>query len=68
LQLVLDFTLGSGVAAQAKAFRDGFNTIFKIENLRCFELEELCQMFGNPTEDWSYHGKLVRWMIYRGEN
>ncbi|KAK8858675.1 hypothetical protein IAR55_002904 [Kwoniella newhampshirensis] len=53
LEKVLDFTLGSGVAAQVKAFQEGFSMIFSIRDMQIFSPEELGLLFGNAEEDWS---------------
>ncbi|WVQ72803.1 hypothetical protein IAR50_002363 [Cryptococcus sp. DSM 104548] len=53
LELVLDWTLGSGVSQQVKAFQEGFSGIFPIKSLKIFSLEELQLVFGNAEEDWS---------------
>ncbi|TXT15889.1 hypothetical protein VHUM_00392 [Vanrija humicola] len=53
LELVLDKTLGSGVAQQVKAFQEGFSMIFSIQDLQIFSPEELGLLFGNTEEDWS---------------
>lgn len=53
LEKVLDWTLGSGVAEQVKAFQDGFSSIFPIKSIKIFSLDELYLLFGNADEDWS---------------
>jgi len=50
---VLDAVLGKGVAAQVKAFREGFSKVFAINDLRSFNADELVMLFGNADEDWS---------------
>ncbi|RKP06495.1 hypothetical protein THASP1DRAFT_18424 [Thamnocephalis sphaerospora] len=54
LRLVLDFSIGTGVAAQIRAFRSGFDKVFPMEDLRCFEPAELALLLGGGAEDWSY--------------
>lgn len=58
LQLVCDFTVGSGVRRQIDAFRKGMNSVFSISKLRSFSPSELDLIFGgaNEHEDWSYEG------------
>ena len=58
LELVLDMTLGSGIARQVKAFRDGFSNIFSIEDMTVFSPEEVGLLFGNAEEDWSKESRL----------
>ena len=53
LDLVLDMTLGSGIARQVKAFQDGFSTIIPIDDIKIFSPEELGLLIGNTDEDWS---------------
>lgn len=48
------FDLTAGVAKQMEAFREGFESVFPLNNLRIFYPEELEQVFcGSPS------GKLV---------
>ena len=53
IDLVLDFTLGKGVARQVEAFRKGFSQVFPYAALHAFSPEELCMLFGRVKEDWS---------------
>lgn len=53
IEKVLDLTLGSGIMAQVRAFREGFSMIFPITDLGIFSSEELGVLFGNAEEDWS---------------
>ena len=53
IEKVLDFTLGSGVMRQAKAFQEGFSMIIPVQDLKIFSPEELGLLFGNADEDWS---------------
>jgi E3 ubiquitin-protein ligase TRIP12 len=57
LDLVLDFTLGSGISRQVKAFQDGFSTIIPINDIKIFSPEELGLLIGNTDEDWSRESK-----------
>ena len=41
LQLVLDWTLETGVARQMEAFREGFNSVFPISSLQMFYSHEV---------------------------
>ncbi|KAF9924677.1 Ubiquitin fusion degradation protein 4 [Linnemannia zychae] len=54
IQLTVDMTVGRGVEAQIAAFKDGFNCVFSIHDLRGFRSEELVRLFGAGDEDWSY--------------
>lgn len=56
-QLVLQYTLGKGVAEQARAFRRGFDTIFPLADLDCFEPAELPILVGEVPVDWSEEGE-----------
>lgn len=53
LEKVLDLTLGSGIAPQVKAFREGFSMLFSVEDMDIFSPSELGLLFGNAEEDWS---------------
>jgi E3 ubiquitin-protein ligase TRIP12 len=67
LTLVLDMTLGSGIARQIKSLQDGqspgtqyrkelisgFSTIMPINDLKIFSPEEIGLLIGNAEEDWS---------------
>lgn len=53
LELVLDWTLGTGIARQVKQFQEGFSQIFSVDDLKIFSPEELALLFGNTEEDWS---------------
>ncbi|KAL1918123.1 uncharacterized protein VTP21DRAFT_3389 [Calcarisporiella thermophila] len=53
VRAVSDMTVHSGVARQVEAFRDGFSTVFPVQDLRVFTAEELVALFGNAREDWS---------------
>lgn len=53
LELVLDKTLGSGIAEQVKELQVGFSMIFPINDLGIFSPEELALLCGNTDEDWS---------------
>lgn len=53
LELVLDKTLGSGIAEQVKEFQVGFSMIFPIHDLGIFSPDELALLCGNTDEDWS---------------
>ncbi|KAL1920442.1 uncharacterized protein VTP21DRAFT_819 [Calcarisporiella thermophila] len=53
ISLVVDYTIGTGVANQIAAFRKGFDTVFPVRDLRIFTAEELAALFGRAPEDWS---------------
>jgi E3 ubiquitin-protein ligase TRIP12 len=52
LDLVLDFTLGTGVRRQVDAFRAGFSQVFPYAALHAFTPDELVMLFGRVDEDW----------------
>ncbi|KAF9998854.1 Ubiquitin fusion degradation protein 4 [Entomortierella chlamydospora] len=54
INLTLDFTVGQGIQAQVSSFREGFNSVFSIQNLAGFRSGELVGLFGSGEEDWSY--------------
>jgi E3 ubiquitin-protein ligase TRIP12 len=53
VDLVQDFTLGSGVRRQVEAFRAGFSQVFPYAALHAFTPDELVMLFGRTEEDWS---------------
>ncbi|KAG8827658.1 Ubiquitin fusion degradation protein 4 [Serendipita sp. 401] len=53
VDLVIDAMIGRGARPAFKAFRAGFSTVFPVEDLRTFSVDELVMMFGNADEDWS---------------
>ncbi|KAG8830175.1 Ubiquitin fusion degradation protein 4 [Serendipita sp. 399] len=53
VELVIDAVIGRGARPAVKAFKEGFSTVFPVEDLRTFSVEELVMMFGNADEDWS---------------
>ncbi|CAO3632336.1 unnamed protein product [Cunninghamella echinulata] len=57
IQLLADAIAGSGVKEQIKAFREGFNGLFAIDDLKVLTYQELVSLFGSSTEDWSFSGK-----------
>ncbi|KAF9202177.1 Ubiquitin fusion degradation protein 4 [Haplosporangium sp. Z 27] len=54
ISLTLEFTVGRGIEAQLRSFREGFNSVFSIQNLAGFRSGELVSLFGAGEEDWSY--------------
>ncbi|CAF0758204.1 unnamed protein product [Rotaria sordida] len=54
INLVVYWTLVEGVRRQFESFRDGFNSIFSIQHLKCFYPDELHQVFcgSGSTELW----------------
>ncbi|CAF2672231.1 unnamed protein product [Rotaria sp. Silwood2] len=54
INLVVYWTLVEGVRRQFESFRDGFNSIFPINHLKCFYPDELHQVFcgSGSTELW----------------
>ena len=57
MDTVLDFFLHEGVKLPVAAFREGFSKVFPIADLRAFSSEEMLNIFGNPSEDWSYESQ-----------
>ncbi|OBZ82438.1 putative ubiquitin fusion degradation protein C12B10.01c [Choanephora cucurbitarum] len=53
IDLVQDAILGSGIAQQMEAFREGFNGLFAIDDLKLLTENELVSLFGKAEEDWS---------------
>lgn len=53
IQEVIDATIGTGAAMQAKAFREGFSRVFPVTDLQAFSSDELGVLFGSAEEDWS---------------
>jgi len=59
LNLVFDKLILSGIDTLVKAFKNGFNKVFKIESLKCFsntELEEI--ICGCEYDAWDYESLL----------
>lgn len=54
IDLVQDKIAGSGIAQQIAAFREGFNGLFAIDDLKLLTHHELVSLFGKADEDWSY--------------
>ncbi|KAI9315172.1 hypothetical protein BX666DRAFT_2019860 [Dichotomocladium elegans] len=54
IDLVLDKIVGSGVAKQVDAFRQGFDELFALDDLKILTYSELVSLFGVSSEDWSY--------------
>jgi E3 ubiquitin-protein ligase TRIP12 len=52
--LVQDAIVGSGITRQITAFREGFNGLFAIDDLKLLTHTELVSLFGKADEDWSY--------------
>lgn len=53
IEKVLDYSLGTGVQAQIKAFQSGFSQVFPYRSLKAFTPNELVMLFGRVEEDWS---------------
>ncbi|KAJ3112823.1 Ubiquitin fusion degradation protein 4, partial [Phlyctochytrium bullatum] len=54
LERVADLTVGSGIRHQVEAFRQGFDKVFPVEDMKIFSVEELSLLLGgSETEDWS---------------
>ncbi|KAI9252921.1 hypothetical protein BDA99DRAFT_486688 [Phascolomyces articulosus] len=54
LDLLVDKMVGSGIKEQMNMFRQGFNRVFNVDNLKVLTPNELVALFGNSVEDWSY--------------
>ncbi|KAI9492271.1 hypothetical protein BDB00DRAFT_788876 [Zychaea mexicana] len=54
LELLKDMVAGSGVTNQFEAFRQGFNQLFAIDDLKVLTFAELVSLFGASAEDWTY--------------
>ena len=53
INLIYDFIFYKGINKVIEAFREGFNIIFNINDLRCFTPEELEEnIFGGDKEKW----------------
>ncbi|GAA5801277.1 hypothetical protein HPULCUR_006723 [Helicostylum pulchrum] len=53
IELLQDSIAGSGIAQQVTAFRQGFNRLFAIDDLKLLTHLELVSLFGKAEEDWS---------------
>lgn len=57
LELVVDFTLVTGVKAQIDAFRQGFNQIIPTHFFDCFSLDEIMIIIGGEDDkSWNQAG------------
>jgi E3 ubiquitin-protein ligase TRIP12 len=54
LELLQDTIAGSGIRQQIDAFKEGFNELFAIDDLKLLTCPELVALFGKSKEDWSY--------------
>lgn len=54
VELLQDTIAGSGISQQIAAFREGFNCLFAIDDLKLLTHAELVSLFGKADEDWSY--------------
>lgn len=54
IELLQDSIAGSGISQQIAAFREGFNCLFAIDDLKLLTHSELVSLFGKAEEDWSY--------------
>jgi E3 ubiquitin-protein ligase TRIP12 len=57
IKAVISAVLDTGVEKQVQAFREGFNQVFPINDLKIFTANELVALFGNEDEDWSTESK-----------
>ncbi|ORZ03059.1 hypothetical protein BCR43DRAFT_450211 [Syncephalastrum racemosum] len=51
---LIDMIAGSGIEQQINAFREGFNELFAIDDLKILTYTELVALFGVSVEDWTY--------------
>ena len=55
INLIYDFIFYKGINKVTEAFKEGFNNIFNINELKCFTSEELENIiFGNNEQKWIY--------------
>ena len=64
IRLVAETMLWTSVAPCVEAFRDGFNSVFPLENLRMFSFEELNLLLGGSMESWNDKGREI-YIVYR---
>jgi E3 ubiquitin-protein ligase TRIP12 len=53
VQAVVDATLGSGIAPQLAAFREGFDEVFSLATLDVFREDEVEVLLCGAGEHWS---------------
>ena len=55
INLIYDFIFYKGINKITEAFREGFNIVFNINELKCFNAEELEEIiFGSDKQKWEY--------------
>ncbi|KAI8393376.1 uncharacterized protein BYT42DRAFT_524387 [Radiomyces spectabilis] len=54
IDLLIGAVAGPGIARQIAAFREGFNGLFAIDDLKILTNKELVALFGVAEEDWCY--------------
>ena len=55
INLIYDFIFYKGINRVTEAFKEGFNIIFNINELKCFTSEELEEIiFGSDKQKWEY--------------
>ena len=55
INLIYDFIFYKGINKITEAFREGFNIVFDINELKCFNAEELEEIiFGSDKQKWEY--------------
>lgn len=57
IERLIDTIAGSGIEQQINAFREGFNELFAIDDLKILTYTELVALFGVSVEDWTYERK-----------
>lgn len=54
IDLLQDKIAGSGIAKQMESFRQGFDQLFALDDLKILTYNELVSLYGVSSEDWSY--------------
>lgn len=63
IELLQDKLAGSGIAKQMDAFRQGFDQLFALDDLKILTYNELVSLYGVSSEDWSYASKCRHCLI-----
>ena len=55
IDLILKFVLKDGIIKQIKSFKNGFDSVFPMDSLKCFEPNELQLLLsGDQAPNWTY--------------
>lgn len=57
IDLVVEMTVGEGIRKQVEGFREGFDRVFPVRDLRCFSVQEMGVLVGGGVEDWGVDGE-----------